>query len=80
MRDSRPLPKQLGISLANVNRLGCASPSYGFGGMPIFNLMTLTQLGLALYRACGSRSVQNGDQMIGQPPDHVSATVAASGR
>lgn len=42
----------VGISLANLNRLGCAAPAYGFGGMAIFSLMTVTHLGRALYLAC----------------------------
>jgi hypothetical protein len=46
------ISKELGISLGNLNRLGCAAPAYGFGGMAIFQLMTVTHLGRALYLAC----------------------------
>ena len=42
----------LGISLGNLSRLGCAAPAIGFGGMAIFQLMTVTHLGRALYKAC----------------------------
>lgn len=51
-RDTGNVSKALGISLGNLNRLGCAAPAYGFGGMAIFQLMTVTHLGRALYRAC----------------------------
>ncbi len=47
-----PIPKELGISLANLSRLGCAAPAYGFDGVAIFPLMTVTHLGRALYLAC----------------------------
>ncbi|HLM82698.1 MAG TPA: Abi-alpha family protein [Terriglobales bacterium] len=46
------ISKELGISLGNLNRLGCAAPAYGFGGMAIFQLMSVTHLGRALYLAC----------------------------
>jgi hypothetical protein len=51
-RETGVVSKELGISLGNLNRLGCAVPAYGFGGMPLFQLMALTHLGRALYLAC----------------------------
>jgi hypothetical protein len=51
-QETGPVSKELGISLSNLNRLGCAAPAYGFGGMPFFQLMTVTELGRALYLAC----------------------------
>lgn len=50
-RDTGTVSKDLGISLG-LNRLGCAAPAYGFGGMAIFQLMSVTHLGRALYLAC----------------------------
>jgi Abortive infection alpha len=46
------LPQELAISLANLARLGCAMPGGGFGGSVLFSVMTVTQLGIALYKAC----------------------------
>lgn len=43
---------ELGISLANLGRLGCLSPGMGWGGVALFNLMTVTHLGRSLYLAC----------------------------
>jgi len=51
-QDTGFISKELGISLGNLNRLGCAAPSYGWGGIAIFQLMTVTHLGRALYLAC----------------------------
>jgi hypothetical protein len=42
----------IGVSLANLARLGCAYPSGGFDAAVIFRYMTLTDLGMALYNAC----------------------------
>lgn len=48
-----PLSEAVGISINNLNRLGCiASASSTFGGRPIFAFATVTSMGLALYRAC----------------------------
>jgi hypothetical protein len=46
------LPTELLISLANLSRLGCVAPSSGFGGGVGFSHVHVTELGLALYRAC----------------------------
>jgi hypothetical protein len=47
------LPEAVGISINNLNRLGCiASASSTFGGRPIFAFATVTSLGLALHKAC----------------------------
>jgi hypothetical protein len=50
--ESASVSDELGVSLANLARLGCASPASGWGGMAIFKLMTVTYLGRGLYRAC----------------------------
>ena len=48
-----PLSEAVGISINNLNRLGCfASASSTFGGRPIFAFATVTSLGLALHKAC----------------------------
>jgi hypothetical protein len=48
-----PLSEAVGISINNLNRLGCiASASSTFGGRPIFAFATVTGLGMALYKAC----------------------------
>ena len=41
-------------SLGNLARAGCIAPTYGFGGMPMYNLVAVTPLGIGLYRACTS--------------------------
>lgn len=46
------VPPELAISLANLARLGCAMPGGGLNGAVVFAVMTVTQLGLALYKAC----------------------------
>jgi hypothetical protein len=46
------LSKELGVSLANLSRLGCAYPGGGLDGGVVFGLMTVTDLGRALYLAC----------------------------
>lgn len=46
------VPLNLAISLANLARLGCAMPGGGFDGAVLFSLMTVTELGIALYKAC----------------------------
>jgi hypothetical protein len=46
------LPPDLAISLANLARLGCAMPGGGLDGAVLFSVMTVTQLGIALYKAC----------------------------
>jgi hypothetical protein len=46
------LPVHLGISLANLARLGCALPGGGFDAAVIFGFMTVTDLGIGLYKAC----------------------------
>jgi len=46
------LSKELGISLANLSRLGCAYPGGGLDAGVNFGLMTVTDLGRALYLAC----------------------------
>jgi Abortive infection alpha len=40
------------LSLSNLNRAGCISPTYGFGGMPLFSQVAVTAIGMGLYRAC----------------------------
>lgn len=45
-------PSPIGISLANLARLGCALPGGGFDAAVIFGFMTVTDLGIALYKAC----------------------------
>lgn len=48
-----PLSEAVGISINNLNRLGCiASASSTWGGRPIFAFATVTSLGLALHKAC----------------------------
>jgi hypothetical protein len=48
-----PLSEAVGISINNLNRLGCiASASSTFGGRPVFAFATVTSLGLALHKAC----------------------------
>jgi hypothetical protein len=51
-RDVGKVSREVGISLANLSRLGCAIPGSGFDAAVIFGLMTVTDLGLALYKAC----------------------------
>ncbi len=51
-RDGGVVPRDVGISLANLARLGCAMPGSGYDAAVIFGLMTVTELGLALYEAC----------------------------
>jgi Abortive infection alpha len=46
------MSKELGVSLANLFRLGCVVPGGGFGGVALFTHMTVTDLGEALYLAC----------------------------
>lgn len=46
------ISSQLGISLANLSRLGCAMPAGGSDGSVLYSIMTVTDLGLALYKAC----------------------------
>lgn len=47
-----PLTEAVGISINNLDRLGCiAIASSTFGGRPIFAFATVTSLGLALYKA-----------------------------
>ena len=51
-KDAPDVPPELAISLANLARLGCAMPGGGFDGAVLFSIMTVTQLGIALYKAC----------------------------
>lgn len=44
--------KEVAISLANLSRLGCIAPTSGFGGGITFSNVLVTELGLAMYRAC----------------------------
>jgi hypothetical protein len=47
------LSNDLGISITNLIRLGCVvEASSTFGGRPIFQFVTVTHLGRALYLAC----------------------------
>lgn len=46
------ISRELGISLANLSRLGCAMPAGGTDGAVLYTIMTVTDLGLALYKAC----------------------------
>jgi hypothetical protein len=46
------ISRELGISLANLSRLGCAMPAGGTDGAVLYTIMTVTDLGLALYQAC----------------------------
>jgi hypothetical protein len=46
------ISRELGISLANLSRLGCAMPAGGMDGAVLYTIMTVTDLGLALYQAC----------------------------
>ena len=46
------ISREMGISLANLSRLGCAIPAGGFDGAILYTIMTVTGLGLALYQAC----------------------------
>jgi Abortive infection alpha len=50
--ESAAVSEEVGVSLANLARLGCVSPASGWGGIAIFKLMTVTYLGRSLYRAC----------------------------
>jgi hypothetical protein len=47
-----PLPAALGVSMANLARLGCAMPSGGLNGSVLFSGMAVTELGMAFYKAC----------------------------
>jgi hypothetical protein len=48
-----PLSEAVGISINNLNRLGCiTSASSTFGGQPLFAFATVTSLGLVLHKAC----------------------------
>ncbi len=51
-RDEPEITRDLGISLANLARLGCAMPAGGADGAVLYSIMTVTDLGLALYQAC----------------------------
>lgn len=44
--------REMGISLANLSRLGCAMPAGGIDGAILYTIMTVTDLGLALFQAC----------------------------
>lgn len=46
------ISRELGVSLANLSRLGCAMPGGGMDEAVIYAVMTVTDLGLALYQAC----------------------------
>jgi hypothetical protein len=46
------ISRELGTSLANLSRLGCAMPGGGFDAAVVFQLMTVTDLGKSLYLAC----------------------------
>jgi hypothetical protein len=50
--ENTPLRKEVAISLANLSRLGCILPSSGFGGSATFSHILVTELGIAMYRAC----------------------------
>jgi hypothetical protein len=50
--DRGVVSEKLGVSLGNLSRLGCVAPVHAFGGMAIFDLVTVTHLGRALYLAC----------------------------
>jgi hypothetical protein len=50
--DEPVISRALGISLANLSRLGCAMPAGGSDGSVLYSIMTVTDLGLALYQAC----------------------------
>jgi hypothetical protein len=45
------LSTEILISLANLSRLGCIAPGIGFGSVS-YSHVHVTELGLALYRAC----------------------------
>lgn len=47
----RPTDEVL-LSLSNLSRAGCISPTFGFGGMPLYSQVCVTALGMGLYRAC----------------------------
>ena len=50
---SRPvLSREVSVSVANLIRLGCVAAPSGFGGGVNFFHVLVTDLGLALYRAC----------------------------
>ena len=51
-RDVSEVPRELGISLANLARLGCAIPGGGMDGAVVFSVVTVTDLGIGLYLAC----------------------------
>jgi hypothetical protein len=46
------LAPEVSTSLSNLARAGCISPTYGYGGMPLLTLVSITPLGIGLYRAC----------------------------
>jgi hypothetical protein len=46
------LSTEVSISMANLARLGCIAPTSGYGGGISFSQVLVTELGLALYRAC----------------------------
>jgi hypothetical protein len=47
-----PISDALGVSLTNLTRPGCVIPASGWGGVSLFHMVTVTHLGMALYRAC----------------------------
>ena len=51
-QQSAPVSPEVEESLSNLARAGCIAPTYGFGGMPMYHLVAVTPMGLALYRAC----------------------------
>jgi hypothetical protein len=46
------LPPEVSVSLANLASLGCALPGGGFDASVVFGYMTVTELGIALFKAC----------------------------
>jgi hypothetical protein len=46
------IPDEVAISLGNLSRLGCVVPAAGFGGGYNFAMVLVTELGIAMYRAC----------------------------
>jgi Abortive infection alpha len=58
---------ELGISLANLSRLGCAMPAGGADGAVLYAVMSVTDLGLGLYAACSPNLVTRANQDPSEP-------------
>lgn len=46
------IPDEVALSLGNLSRIGCVVPAAGWGGGINFAMVLVTELGVAMYRAC----------------------------